>query len=102
MRAIQAQKCADLPRFSLVAGGSPVLMVVIQGDCVLDYLGNRAFVLLCLDAQGIKGVLGQTDCEGGILGSHHFTAPSSAFRVALALAINPRKSLPYTDTPDSA
>ena len=70
MRAIQAQECADLPRFSLVAGGSPVLLVVVQGDGGFDDFGDRAFVLLCLNAQGIKGVFGQTDGEGGIFGGH--------------------------------
>ena len=74
MRAIQAQECADLPRFSLVAGGSPVLLVVIQGDSGFDDFGDRAFVLGSFDAEGVEGVLGQTDGECGVFGGHHFTA----------------------------
>lgn len=73
MRAIQAQECADLPRFSLVGGGSPVLLVVIQSDGGLHDFGDRAFVLLCLNAESVKGVLGQTDRERGVLGGHHIT-----------------------------
>ncbi len=73
MRAIQAQKCTDLPRFSLVAGGSPVLLVVVQGDGGLDDFGDRAFVLLCLNAQGIEHVLWEPDGEGGVFGGHHIT-----------------------------
>ena len=73
MRAIQAQECADLPRFSLVGGGSPVLLVVVQGDGGFDDFGYRAFVLGSFDAERIKGVLGQTDREGGVLGGHHIT-----------------------------
>lgn len=70
MRAIQAQECADLPRFSLVAGGSPVLLVVVQGDGGFDDFGDRAFVLGSFDAEGFERLLWEPDGEGRVLGGH--------------------------------
>ena len=70
MRAIQAQECADLPRFSLVAGGSPVLLVVVQGDGGFDDFGDRAFVLGSFDAEGVEGVLREPDSKCWVFTGH--------------------------------
>ena len=58
MRAIQAQvRRADQPISILVVSCQPVLGFVIQGDGILDNLGNRTFMLLSFNPKRIEGFL---------------------------------------------
>ena len=71
MRAIQAQvRRADQPISILVVSCQPVLGFVIQGDGILDNLGNRTFMLLSFNPKRIEGFLWDTNGEGGIFCIH--------------------------------